>query len=559
VTAKPRSSGETPTSLLGRLKPENPPLATQKSTAPQKAPPAVVAAATSEADRMTVFGARQNNVGGKPRFLGLILVAGLLLFLAVVAAWASVAREDGLTLSSLFGDRGPRASDPALVQRQTSDGQVLPTPGVVAPEIIPQAAETNAQAEPVRTASLDPGLSDEDGAVLDALRQPVPAVDSRPLSQAEIDAKYAATGIYARAPEVPVDPAAQVDLENLYLTSIDPISTAQDAIALPAQNSFASDALVANVSTPALKGARFSFDDRGFIIPKEQGVVTPAGYTLFAGRPALLPPAAVLRGAPLDEQAPVQDSPAPQDAPDTAEDTATPEATPQTATAEAEAASPPEAAAPNPLAGFRPTARPSGLIERTERAQLGGVTRSELELFRPRVRPKSVQEEAAASQTAVTPEDTAAAITEALETPQASPVETATALAARASLRPDTRPRNFSRIVKRAQRSKPAQEETRVASAASIAPRTVTPKIPTKTSVARAATVRNAINLKRVNLIGVYGKPSQRSALVRLGNGRFRKVQVGDRIDGGRVSAIGNSELRYTKGGRNVVLKMPRG
>ena len=62
-----------------------------------------------------------------------------------------------------------------------------------------------------------------------------------------------------------------------------------------------------------------------------------------------------------------------------------------------------------------------------------------------------------------------------------------------------------------------------------------------------------------MNLIGVYGKPSSRRALVRLANGRYQKVQVGDRIDGGRVSAIGDSELRYKKGSRNLVLKMPKG
>ena len=87
----------------------------------------------------------------------------------------------------------------------------------------------------------------------------------------------------------------------------------------------------------------------------------------------------------------------------------------------------------------------------------------------------------------------------------------------------------------------------------------VTPKIPSKNSVAKQATVKNAINLRQVNLIGVYGKPSSRRALVRLSNGRYKKVVVGDRIDGGKVSAIGDSELRYVKRGRNVVLKMPQG
>jgi hypothetical protein len=44
-----------------------------------------------------------------------------------------------------------------------------------------------------------------------------------------------------------------------------------------------------------------------------------------------------------------------------------------------------------------------------------------------------------------------------------------------------------------------------------------------------------------------------------MSNGRYVKVQVGDRLDGGRVQAIGESELRYTKGGRSVTLTMPRG
>ncbi len=85
------------------------------------------------------------------------------------------------------------------------------------------------------------------------------------------------------------------------------------------------------------------------------------------------------------------------------------------------------------------------------------------------------------------------------------------------------------------------------------------PKLPSSASVSREATVKNALNLREVNLIGVYGKPSDRRALVRLGNGRYRKVEVGDRLDGGRVSAIGDAELRYNKSGRAIVLKMPRG
>jgi len=34
------------------------------------------------------------------------------------------------------------------------------------------------------------------------------------------------------------------------------------------------------------------------------------------------------------------------------------------------------------------------------------------------------------------------------------------------------------------------------------------------------------------------------------------RLQVGDRLDGGEVSAIGENELRYTRNGRNEVLRI---
>ncbi len=85
------------------------------------------------------------------------------------------------------------------------------------------------------------------------------------------------------------------------------------------------------------------------------------------------------------------------------------------------------------------------------------------------------------------------------------------------------------------------------------------PKIPTKASVAKQATFKNALNLSKINLIGVYGTQSKRYALIRQANGRYKKVKVGDRIDGGRIEAITQNEVRYQKGGRLVTLKMPKG
>jgi translation initiation factor 6 (eIF-6) len=69
----------------------------------------------------------------------------------------------------------------------------------------------------------------------------------------------------------------------------------------------------------------------------------------------------------------------------------------------------------------------------------------------------------------------------------------------------------------------------------------------------------NALNLSRINLIGVYGTQSNRYALIRQSNGRYKRVEVGDRIDGGVVQAITANEVRYQKGGRLIALQMPQG
>jgi type IV pilus biogenesis protein PilP len=89
-------------------------------------------------------------------------------------------------------------------------------------------------------------------------------------------------------------------------------------------------------------------------------------------------------------------------------------------------------------------------------------------------------------------------------------------------------------------------------------PAKAAPKIPTKASVAKQATFKNAINLSKINLIGTYGTESKRYALVRQANGRYKKVKVGDKIDGGTVKAITANEVRYQKGGKLLSLKMPK-
>ena len=69
----------------------------------------------------------------------------------------------------------------------------------------------------------------------------------------------------------------------------------------------------------------------------------------------------------------------------------------------------------------------------------------------------------------------------------------------------------------------------------------------------------DAIRLRDMNLIGVYGSPDARRALVRMPNGRFVKVQVGSSLDGGQVTAIGDTALNFVKRGRTYALQLPTG
>ncbi|NOR30504.1 MAG: hypothetical protein GQ539_05325, partial [Sulfitobacter sp.] len=433
--------------LARRTQPQPPTAAAFRDTANAPSAPA------SEAEKMTIFGARKSNgVGGKPRFLGLLLTAALLVFLAGVAAWASVFLDDGVSLSRLFSSRDTTAVASAPVE--TSD----PEPGAAVegtddPTALAASLATPAPLGEERVAFLDPSLTDEDGAVLDALRVPELA-QPRVLSQQEIEAKYATSGIWALAPDTPTAPA-MVTLDDLYMTSIDPVSTANDAVALPALASFGGDEFDFSPSSPAPSGTTFALDNSGMVIPTPDGALNADGVKVIAGRPPVEPPQAVTRSAQAPE--PVDDAPQSQ-----------------------------------ALLRLRPVERPNGLVESNERSNLGGLTRSELASRRPTLRPISVQEAAAAALEPTAPEAVAAASAAAsaslaslaaLPSKPAGPIlNNVTRYAVKASARPDTRPDNFARIVQRAERSKP--EPIQVASTASVAPRTVKPDLPSKASVA---------------------------------------------------------------------------
>ena len=78
----------------------------------------------------------------------------------------------------------------------------------------------------------------------------------------------------------------------------------------------------------------------------------------------------------------------------------------------------------------------------------------------------------------------------------------------------------------------------------------------TTASVASNATISRGMDLRRTTLIGVIGAGPASRGLIRLRNGRIVTVRLGDKIDGGTITSIGNSRVTYVKSGRPFELKM---
>ncbi len=84
-------------------------------------------------------------------------------------------------------------------------------------------------------------------------------------------------------------------------------------------------------------------------------------------------------------------------------------------------------------------------------------------------------------------------------------------------------------------------------------------KAATKKSIVKLATTKNAVDTRKLNLLSIYSRGSEKRAIVMFPTGQTKLVKVGDSLDGGRVAAIGTSEIRYIKGGNNLVLRIPEG
>jgi Tfp pilus assembly protein PilP len=400
--------------------------------------------------------------------------------------------------------------------------------------------------------------SSDDPAQPEAVQTASATPDAQPAPAAAQSAEAAPTAA------APADAQSQ---NEIFLATMDAAPETPDPSALPDPEA-RGDSLPLSQAAPPPFGTTYQFDAEGRIKPTPDGVITPEGVTLVAGKPPLMPkprPAALAAAAIAAVAAPAVDA--------------------AVAAVAAETPFPSDPA----LAGARPRNRPAGLAlpqsvapatTATPNPDDGAALAPATALPtgpRPLARPAALA--AVAAPTAPVADASAASLAANLDQTSVSP------LAIAISRRPAARPSGLNSAVEAAvaEASRPeARPETpapepavKLAAAPEAAPESndhsatpeadaepeaasAAPSIPTRASVAKQATLKNAFDLGKTNLIGVYGTPSKRYALVRTSSGGFKKVKPGDRIDGGKVVSIGDDELRVQKGGRTIVLALPK-
>jgi len=512
-----------------KAKAETSPSDTEETNSASKSTSGKSASSSAEASLTGGLLGRKTAASPGPSFrTGLILTVVLLALLAAIAIWSVLFLPESQVARLFTGSQGDTeliASDPI---EATEAEPVAETIAMAEPDLPPSdpASEEIAALEPEPILAPDPtapqSLPAVEATQAPAVEEELPDIDADlvlaplpPLPEAllpsleETERIYAEDGIWPRTPDRPS--LAPFDTLNaLYVAGIDPSIIGFDAIALPDAATDPSEQFQ-RIPSPPPFGTEFTVDALGQVAPTPEGVLTPAGAFVRLGRPPVEP-----LQRPREPVA---------------------EAAPETQDFGVEQAI---------LGTFRPTPRPGDLIEQRERQVLGGLSVTELSEQRPSERPVSAQE--AAAQASLFTPDAAQDTTEPGDAANTSIGGSALAIAA--SRVPTLRPANIEAMVAAAVRT-PAAEAV---PAAAVAPQ---PSIPSNASVSRAATDRNAIRLRNVNLIGVTGTPSDRTALVRLPSGRFVRVGVGDRLDGGRVAAIGENSLQYIRRGQNITLEIP--
>mgnify|MGYP007046698715 CR=1 FL=1 len=512
--------------------------------------PAAVAKRASALEKG--IGAGRTPVRGKPRHLGLILVAILLLVLAVIAAYSTtLAFRSGGTDATEFA--AADSTVPAPEDEMLADGVMLDEMAADETAALPEAE----QALPDSAQPASEAVSDE-----------VAAADQSDLPAPQTP-EPAETALASAAAPVAVSAA-----DNIVLAAKDPVPTVPSPLD-PPEAVAQGDPLPTTQAAPPPFGTVYQFDTKGMIVPTPEGIITPEGVRLVAGKPPRVPPA---RPTPVAS------------------------ATPDAITTPDSAAAP--TFADPALAGARPKARPEGLVAPVELNEAPAVIDNRLVGKRPMARPEAVL----AAGEAVNAAKASAAASLAAQAEAMVANAPGSPLAVAISRRPAPRPADLSRSVEAAvaaairmpEPSPEPEPQPEVQTASQVvktptpearpqteppAPTIMSNKPPKQTSgrerseeeadeepdlasapsggskggVAKQATFKNALNLDKTALIGVYGTPSKRYAMVRTAGGRYKKVKVGDSVDGGRIQAITATEVRYQKGARLLTLSLPKG
>ena len=550
-----------------------------------------------ESDAMTVFGARG---APEPR-----LVAARAMF-AVAAAVVLLIGLGAFTASWLFGPDDPLSAGepfaealPSAIEPEPEFGPALEAPVVTAD--VPVEAETAPEVEPApEIAALDALIEETDAAVevlaavepeepeaavpapsteeavnaalsealgieqesqeaaeaplpslADIAGQPAAGFVARPAgapspradlpeesdiivpsgeapSREAMLASYAATGIWPVAPDVPRQPGSPEAEVELPQQGDAALRRAVGALGAPA------DIAPQPVSAipPVGPGITFDLDPDGLVTPSAEGTLSPEGILVYAGAPVKTPP---LRVVPTPE-------------PDARVVGAKPKArpvVPEEVVQRLEEANAASSIRIQALDG----AGPNGFVLGPEDV----AVRALHEGRKPKARPAEERADAASA-------PSAEEAREALFRTADPEVEdnTVSGFAVAVSARPSARPAAIAASAATSASPEIApQAATPAAPATPVVARSTGPQLPTTASVARAATTPDAIAMRRLSLIGVYGTQTKRRALVRMPTGRFEKVKVGDRLDGGVVQAISEDALLYVKGRKQIVIALP--
>lgn len=189
---------------------------------------------------------------------------------------------------------------------------------------------------------------------------------------------------------------------------------------------------------------------------------------------------------------------------------------------------------PQPV--VRPGTAPDGLIVPYNGDDTATVDAAIAALPKPDEGTEQSGSVAASAAAPLSAPDTSSPGAPALEADDAVPDDTVTVLA----VAPQPKP-------------KPKSEATTLPSARALVPRSVRLDGPVSRSVSRAAK-RQGLPLDRTSLIGIINVGSSREALLRLPNGRFRRIGQGDTLDGWKVSLIGRDAVRLQQGAKQHTL-----